>query len=131
MTGTCKFCGQTMMVDCSDPLIADRIATEECKCPEGMEYRNIEQMKFEAKENAKALFGLDDVPFPDEKEEEKNRRLLEMMYNIIDNLAAGTMKRCSIKLNERTTATLFITKEDGIKIKKNYKEEFVLEANHF
>lgn len=131
MTGTCKFCGQEMIVDCSDQNVADRIATEECKCDEGREFRNVEEMKKEAKENAEALFGLDEVPFPDEKEMEKNRALLGMMNNIIDNLAAGTMKRVTIKLNERTSATMFITKEDGIKIKKNYKEEYVLEANHF
>lgn len=132
MTGTCKYCGQTMMVvGIDDEETANRIATEQCKCPEGMDYRNIEQMKDEAKANAEALFKIDDLPFPDEKAEMKNLALLDLMDKIIDNLAAGTVKKVSLKLDERTTATMVITKSDGITIKKNYKEEFSLEANKY
>lgn len=131
MTGTCKYCGQTMMVaGIDDEEYANQIATEQCKCPEGMEYRNIEQMKTEAKANAEALFKID-LPFPDEKAEMKNLALLDLMDKIIDNLAAGTIKKVSLRLDERTTATMSVKGSDAITIKKNYKEEFSLEANKY
>lgn len=131
MTGTCKFCGQTMMVEAGTIEQANEMATMDCKCDEGRAYRNIEDMKREAKANAEALFGIEEVPFPDENEQMKNAALLDMMDVIINNVAAGIIKKCSLTLNERTTATIFITPKDGIKIKKNYKEEFTLEANRY
>lgn len=132
MTGTCKYCGQTMMVaGIEDEEYANQIATEQCKCQEGREYRNVEQMKAEAKANAEALFKIDDLPFPDEKAEMKNLALLDLMDKIIDNLAAGTIKKVSLRLDERTTATMSVKGSDAITIKKNYKEEFSLEANKY
>lgn len=132
MLGNCKFCGQSMLVEnANTPEEANEYATQNCKCDAGRNYRNIEEMKAEAKANAEALFGIEELPFPDEKEQMKNAALLDMMDIIINNVAAGIIKKCTLKLNERTTATIFITPKDGIKIKKNYKEEFVLEANHY
>lgn len=130
MTGTCKFCGQTMMCEGS-PLqsCADEYATRNCKCDEGRNYRNIEDMKEEAKQNAEALFQIDE--FESIQEEVKNENLLELLDALIDSVAAGIIKKATVKLNERTTASIFITAKDGIRIKKNYKEEFVLEANRF
>lgn len=124
MTGTCKYCGQTMMTDATTIEVANEIATENCKCEEGRIFRNIEEMKCEAKQNAYALFSADDM-------NDKNQMLLQLMSDIIDVVAAGVIQKATIKLNERTTASIFITAKDGIRIKKNYKEEFVLEANRF
>lgn len=131
MTGTCKYCGQTMMVaGIDDEEYANQIATEQCKCQEGREYRNVEQMKAEAKANAEAMFKID-LPFPDEKAEMKNLALLDLMDKIIDNLAAGTIKEVSLKLDERITAIMRVKGSDAITIKKKYKEEFSLEANKY
>lgn len=130
MTGTCKYCGQTMMVEANNIEEADNIATNECKCQEGREYRNVEQMKAEAKANAEAMFKID-LPFPEVKEEMKNFELLDLMDKIIDNLAAGTIKEVSLKLDERITAIMRVKGSDAITIKKKYKEEFSLEANKY
>lgn len=130
MTGICKFCGQTMMCEgITNQEYADEYATRNCKCDEGRNYRNIEDMKEEAKQNAEALFKMDE--FETIQEEVKNENLLQMLNALIDSVAAGIIKKATVKLNERTTASIFITAKDGIRIKKNYKEEFVLEANRF
>ena len=133
MLGECRFCHQTMLVEGeTEQELADLYATNHCKCPEGMRFRNIEDMKYAAKANAEALFKIDDeVPFPDDARILKNQALLKLMDNVIDAVAAGVIEKCSLKINERTTAQIFITAKDGIRIKKNYKEEYVLEANHY
>ena len=130
MTGTCKFCNQTMIVqDAENQNEADNYATMNCNCKEGREYRNIEDMKDAAKENAKSLFTLPDNPT--EKQIKEHDELIKLMGNIIDNVAEGNIEKCSLKISERITASIFITAKDGIRIKKNYKEEYVLEANHY
>ncbi len=98
---------------------ADYVAEMNCKCQEGMEHRNTEDMKDAAKTNVTSLF-------PDE-----DMKTIDVMYAAIEALAAGTLKKVSIKIDERTTCNLIKTQADGIKIKKDYKENFVLEANKF
>lgn len=122
MTGECRYCHQTMMTDADSKERADEIATMSCKCEEGRIYRNIEDMKCEAKQNAYALFSKDDM-------DDYTQMLLQTMANIIDAVAAGIIEKATLKINERTSASIFITSKDGIRIKKNYKEEYVLEAN--
>ncbi len=129
MTGVCKFCGQHMMVEAADQEYADKIATDECKCQEGREYRNIEEMKVEAKAYAENLFKID-LPFPEEEEERKNLMLLDLMDLIIENLAAGSIKSCSLGLNSRVTAKMKAT-SSGLEIKKKYNEESTLTANKY
>lgn len=124
MTGTCRFCGQTMMTEANLIDAADELATRNCTCEEGRAYRNIEDMKCEAKQNAYALFSKDDM-------DDYTQMLLQTMANIIDAVAAGIIEKATLKINERTSASIFITPKDGIRIKKNYKEEYVLEANRF
>ena len=130
MTGTCKFCGQTMKVeDAENQKAADDYASMHCKCKEGMAFRNIEDMKDAAKANAESLF-----PLPEkacEKETHDHAELLKLMNCIIENVAEGIIEKATVKVSERVTASIFITAKDGIRIKKNYKEEYVLEANHY
>lgn len=124
MTGECRYCHQTMMTDADSIERADEIATMSCKCEEGRIYRNIQDMKCEAKQNAYALFSSDQMT-------EREEMLLGTMSDIIDIVAAGIIEKATLKINERTSASIFITAKDGIRIKKNYKEEFVLEANRY
>lgn len=128
MLGECKFCRQTMIVeDATEQTAADLYATRNCECQEGRRFRNVEDMKEAAKANAEALF-----PAPEgttSAELVKHMELIGMMEKIIDNVAAGVIEKCTLKINERTTASIFITATDGIRIKKNYKEEYTLEAN--
>lgn len=133
MLGECKFCGQTMIVeDAVEQQEADKYATMHCECQEGRKFRNIEDMKEAAYANAEALFKIDDeVPFPDDALIARNKQLLELMKNAINAVAAGVIEKATIKIGERTTASIFITATDGIRIKKNYKEEYVLEANRY
>lgn len=130
MTGTCKFCGQTMIVENAESQkAADEYASMHCKCDQGRNYRNIEDMKDAAKENAKALFTVPEDA--SEKKIHENEELLKLMNCIIENVAEGVIEKATVKVNERVTASIFITTKDGIRIKKNYKEEYVLEANHY
>lgn len=134
MIGECKFCRQTMLVEGEETQErANEYATINCKCEEGRKFRNIEDMKSAAKSNAKELFELKeyDPPFPDDIYQQRNKALLKLMDNVIDQVAAGVIEKATIKIGERTTASIFITAKDGIRIKKNYKEEYVLEANHY
>lgn len=115
MTGTCKFCGQTMIVECSDPLIANKIATEECKCEEGREFRNMEEWKFEAKNNIESLC------------ESMGETTITVLYGVVDAIAAGEIKKASIKVNERVNISV-VLKKDCIDVERSYKEKNVLTA---
>lgn len=119
MLGHCKYCGQSMMTEAETQEAADYIAEMNCKCKEGMEHRNTENMIDDAKSNVISLFSDEDLETTD------------VMYKAIEALAAGSIKKCSIKINERTTCNIIRTSKDGIQIKKDYKENFVLEANKF
>ena len=142
MTGTCRFCGQTMMVDydsfteemaekIKNGMSVDDIATNECKCPEGMEYRNVEKCKEDAKANAESLFKIDfDVPFPDEKAKRKNIALLDLMNIIIDNIAAGTIKKVTLNIDKRVKATIS-DKPDKIEVNRAFKDSQSLAAEKY
>lgn len=119
MIGHCRFCGQSMMTDCETEEAANDYAERNCKCPEGMELRNIEDMKEAAKENIVALF------------EDEADETIGLMMHCVDTLAAGKVSKVTISIDERTKASLIRTAKDGIQLKKNYKEDFVLEANKF
>lgn len=123
MLGNCRYCGQQMMTDEETQEAADYVAEMNCKCKEGMEHRNTENMIGDAKENIDALF-VDEYTQPDDA-------AIILMYKAIDALAAGSVKQVSIKINERTSCKIIRTAKDGIQIKKDYKENFVLEANKF
>lgn len=126
--GTCKFCGQTMMVEgIETQLSRDDYASKNCKCKEGMRYRNIEDVKEAAKANAEALFVLD--PHASAEQIKKHKDLLNLLNCIIENVAEGIIEKSSVKIGERTSVSIFITSLDGIRIKKSYKEDYVLEAN--
>lgn len=128
--GTCRFCKQTMIVEGEkDQQAADNYATMHCKCKEGMKFRNIEDMKSAALENAKSLFVIHENA--GEKEKADHEKLINLMSNIINSIADGIIEKCSIKVSERTSASIFITAKDGIRIRKDYKEQYVLEANHY
>ena len=115
MTGTCKFCGQTMMTDFSDPYIADEVATDECTCEEGREFRNMEQWKLEAKQNIDNLC------------EDVKKGIVNAMKAIVDSIAAGECKKANIKVNERVSISI-ILKKDCIDVERSFKEKSVLSA---
>lgn len=119
MLGNCRYCGQQMMTEETTQKRADYVAEMNCTCKEGMEHRNTENMIADAKENVEALFS---------DEDEKTTTVMRVA---IEALAAGTIKSVSIKIDERTSCKIIRTAKDGIKIKKDYKENFVLEANKF
>ena len=115
MIGTCKFCGQSMMTEEIDEEIANEIATEECKCEEGRRYRNIEDMKREAKNNVESLF------------ESVHEPVRVIMNNAVDAIAAGACKTVTIKVNERIKAVVAQGK-DSIKVSRIYNETSMIEA---
>ena len=115
MTGTCKYCGQTMMVETEYQEYADKIATDECKCEEGREYRNIEEWKVEAKANIDALT------------EDVGATITEAMEKVVDAIAAGECKKASIKINERVSINIAL-KKDCIDVERIFKEKDILSA---
>lgn len=115
MLGTCKYCGQQMMTQSEIEEVANDIATLDCKCEEGRNYRNIEDMKTEAKSNVRTLFETVQDP------------VKQIMDNAIDAIAAGTCKDVTIKVNERLKAKIAKGK-DSIKVSRIYNETNTIEA---
>lgn len=115
MTGTCRYCGQTMMTISEVEAIANEIATNECKCPEGMEFRNMEQWKIDAKENIDALT------------EDVGDLAKSAMRSVVDAIAAGMCKKVSFKVNERINITILL-KKDCIDVERSFKEKNTLSA---
>lgn len=115
MTGVCKYCGQQMMVETEVQEYADKIATDECNCDEGREYRNMEQWKEDAKGNVYALTeGIGDPA-------------IEAMLMFVDAIAAGECKKATVKINERVSIIITL-KSDCIDVERSYKEKNKLTA---
>lgn len=115
MTGICIYCGQHMMVEAESQEQANKIASDECKCEEGREYRNMEQWKHDAKSNIDSLT------------EDIGEVCKKTMFLVVDSIAAGECKRASIKINERVSINIAL-KKDCIDVERSYKEKNVLSA---
>lgn len=59
-TGTCRFCGQSVMIDCEDKLTGPQLeeeATMRCGCERALEYQESIERRDMAKQRVIELFG--------------------------------------------------------------------------
>lgn len=130
MTGTCKFCNQTMIVaDVDNQKDADEYASRNCNCKEGREYRSIEDMKECAWENAQSLFTLPDgVP---EEAFKKHQEKMSLVHKMIEYVASGAITKCSVKINDWTTAVISINKNGEVDTIKKISQNLKLTATRY
>lgn len=123
MLGECKFCGQTMIVeDAVGQQEANDYASKNCTCDVGRKYRNIEDIKAEAKMNVRALIELEyEAEFENEPAIKRNKNQINLIDLIIDKMAEDTTPRVTVKISETTTVVLVRKADGGIEVEKKYK----------
>lgn len=112
ITGTCKFCGQNVLIavpDCADEKVIQHEAAMTCKCPEAKAYRENwekEQAYESAKTSAQGTtFELFHEDYPD----------IEYLFNnAMDMLHEKKFKKITINTHGKTKATLTLSKDTFI-----------------
>ena len=106
LTGTCKFCGLTQMVEAETEEEADKAVVADCTCEEGLSFRGI----IAAEEVSKRLF----TDFPDET--------IGFVNRLVSAVSCGVISSGTIKLNGITKATVSMTNKDKVKILRSDTE---------
>lgn len=99
--GTCKFCGQIVMLQVGEDRQLtqgdlDNIASQECDCDGAAAEREIIAAEMAARNNINRIYK-DDIC----------RAAAGIMLNAVDNVARGYLKKISININGRVTATMW------------------------
>lgn len=90
MTGTCKFCGQTMEAETGSINEANEYASYYCTCTGGRKLR----AAADAKDNVNELFGEKAVVYGFEPIADDE--FINFLYMIIDSIAAGIVPAASV-----------------------------------
>lgn len=119
--GTCIYCGQQALVNCDqdDPQDkADALATWNCKCETARAARRkAEQEEEERRERLRridaAIFDINTL-IADAGHIEVAQILCEAVPNMID----GKLKKVSISIDSRTSATILITSQGKVQVER-------------
>ena len=104
VTGTCRYCGQMRAVWVKNPdeysqEDIDKIASSECSCP-GAER--------EEKKRQLMNSGMDAIRMTLEEKHRKNAE--KVMMAGLEFLCSGRLKKITVKIDEDTTATMYLAK---------------------
>ncbi|MBR3183295.1 MAG: hypothetical protein IKF61_02980 [Firmicutes bacterium] len=116
-TGTCKFCGQSKMINPLDVYIdVNYQASLECKCQEGEAWRRYEAVKISTSENIRHLIG---KKFP---------AIAEIMEEAMEPVWNEDIVTLQATTYDGDVITLKRVK-DALNIKHVHKEEYELTSN--
>ena len=104
-TGTCRFCGQQLIVHGSEDMTAPQLeeaATMQCDCDDAKAYQETAQRRDKAKQRVKELFG----------EGAQNYRqpdvMLETMFKAVDMICDKQAKQFVLWLDINSSRTPFL-----------------------
>ncbi len=124
-TGTCRFCGQTKIIEVPDSMPQNEVdeeATLECKCPDAKVYKEKKEKEEQiemAKTSAKGTtFELFHEEFPE---------IEDVLNYAMDALTAKKFKKLSITTGGKTKATISFAK-DTIKVEREDKSTYTRET---
>lgn len=111
-TGTCKFCGQINMIKVregeDDPDFLNRIATQECRCPQAQEERRHEMKREAAGEWIENVL-------------EHNEGAQRLCKEAVEAVYAGSAGKVSIQTG-KYTYTFEKNAKDDIVAKRSFKD---------
>lgn len=112
-TGTCRFCGQQLIVHGSEDMTAPQLeeaATMQCDCDEAKAYQETAQRRDKAKQRVKELFG----------EGAQNYRqpdvMLESMYKAVDMICDKQAKQFVFTIRTGLRCRIMQMAKDKIKV---------------
>jgi hypothetical protein len=104
--GTCKYCGQSQIVDAVDKESADQMATMNCKCEEGQAFRRIES----AKSRVETKFS------------EFSGETVDLLKSIVAAVNYETIASATIQLNGLTKVKVLLTSKEKISVTRTDTE---------
>ena len=117
MYGECKFCGQMMAIEeFEEGEDANELATLKCKCTEGKAYRD-------KTNDLKAAFENIEVMFPKFPE-----TTVEFLKEAAIAVRSKEVDKVTVKLDEKTTATIALRGGDHIVVERKKVEVDSLET---
>jgi len=112
-TGTCRFCGQQLIVHGSEEMTAPQLeeaTTMQCDCDEAKAYQETAQRRDKAKQRVKELFG----------EGAQNYRqpdvMLESMYKAVDMICDKQAKQFVFTIRTGLKCRIMQMAKDKIKV---------------
>jgi len=112
-TGTCRFCGQQLIVHGSEEMTAPQLeeaTTMQCDCDEAKAYQETAQRRDKAKQRVKELFG----------EGAQNYRqpdvMLESMYKAVDMICDKQAKQFVFTIRTGLRCRIMQMAKDKIKV---------------
>lgn len=112
-TGTCRFCGQQLIVHGSEDMTAPQLeeaATMQCDCDDAKAYQETAQRRDKAKQRVKELFG----------EGAQNYRqpdvMLETMYKAVDMICDKQAKQFVFTIRTGLKCRIMQMAKDKIKV---------------
>lgn len=130
-TGACRFCGQIKMITLSEEEwlervrktnkdadnIADDIATEECNCQEGSDFRADHYVMEQCRENIEAMF------------REDYEDIADLLQEAVPMVYYQRTKRISVTTPEHGTATM-VRSGGNLKVKFTQRHETEMTASY-
>lgn len=131
VNGACRFCGQVRMITLSEDEwlerirktnkkaeeIADDLATEQCDCNQGSDWRADHYVMDQCRQNIEAMFRKD---YPD---------IADLLLEAVPMIYYQEIKRISITTPEQGTASM-VRSGGNMKIKFTQKHETELTASY-
>lgn len=112
-SGTCRFCGQSHMVEteATDQATIDCMATDMCDCPDAKSERRLQERAQKKKNYLDERFTDGAV-----------RDYMERSLDIVDSLDSG-VEYVQVKMTTGHTHKIYMTKDYDLKIKVTKKNE--------
>lgn len=106
LEGTCKYCGQSQLVEAETESEANNKATSICKCEEGQASRRIET----AKSHVETKF------------EEFSKETIELIQSIVAGVNYGVIDSATLKLSRTVKVSITLTSKDKLSVTRTDTE---------
>lgn len=100
LTGTCKFCGQSQMIEAETEDEANRKVTAACSCEEGQPARRIDDARVIVERDFKDFSG----------------ETIELIQGVVSAVNFGVVDAGSLKLNGVTKVAVALTSKEKITV---------------
>lgn len=111
ITGTCRFCHQTVMVEeLPEGMTRDEAATRACTCPVATEYRDRLESVESAKVQIQTMFAESEIA-------------MNVLMAAVPGISEGKIDKVSVTISSITKAHIFLTSKGKIKILKEIKKQ--------
>ena len=112
-TGTCRFCGQTQMIQSEETLTAPQLeeaATMQCECDAAIAYKEVANRRKVAKKRVEELFGNEAGEF------KQSDKVVEEIMAAVDLVCDKLIKNITVTIRSGLKCRIMIMAKDKIKV---------------